>query len=140
MWQHLSRLLHAMGLRVHTREGWQTKELREQYGLKKTKSKAKQSFDSHAVDAWVLAASISGAEKPTCTRLWYTVPMRLHRRQLHRLQASKGGNANPMGGHVAWDSNGEPWSGIPGMAGAVSGALTVRGKPSAYMTIAATNG
>ncbi len=96
--EHLYGLLRAMGLTVHLREGWQTKELREQHGLKKTSSKAKQSFDSHAVDAWVLAASISGAEKPTCTRLWYVIPVRLHRRQLHRLQASTGGERKPYGG------------------------------------------
>jgi hypothetical protein len=96
--QHLYQLLREMGLTVHLREGWQTKELREHYGLKKTSSKAKQSFDSHAVDAWVLAASISGAVKPTCTRLWYIVPAVLHRRQLHRLQASKGGERKPYGG------------------------------------------
>ena len=90
--------LREMGLTVHLREGWQTKELRERYGLKKTKSKAKQSFDSHAVDSWVLAAWISEAERPTCTRLWYVVPARLHRRQLHRLQAEKGGRRKPYGG------------------------------------------
>ncbi|TMD67775.1 MAG: hypothetical protein E6I91_06020 [Chloroflexi bacterium] len=55
-------------------------------------------FDSHAVDGWVLAASVSGAPKPTCTRLWYLVPAILHRRQLHRLQASKGGERKPYGG------------------------------------------
>jgi hypothetical protein len=96
--QHLYRLLKEMGLEVHLREGWQTKELREKYGLKKTKSKSKQSFDSHAVDSWVMAASMSGAEKPTCKRLWYLVPAVLHRRQLHRLQASKGGIRKPYGG------------------------------------------
>jgi RRXRR protein len=96
--EHLYRLLREMGLEVHTREGWQTKELREQYGLKKTKSKSKQSFESHAVDSWVLAASMSGAEKPTCMRLWYAVPARLHRRHLHLLQASKGGVRKPYGG------------------------------------------
>ncbi len=96
--EHLYRLLRAMGLAVHTREGWQTKELREKSGLKKTKSKSKQSFESHAVDAWVMAASVSGAEHPTCTRLWYVIPARLHRRQLHRLQASKGGVRKPYGG------------------------------------------
>jgi hypothetical protein len=46
----------------------------------------------------VLAASISGAEQPTCTRLWYLVPAVLHRRQLHRLQASVGGVRKPYGG------------------------------------------
>lgn len=96
--EHLYRLLREMGLEVHLREGWQTKALREKLGLKKTKSKSKQSFESHAVDAWVLAASVSGAGRPTCTKLWYIVPAVLHRRQLHRLQASKGGIRKPYGG------------------------------------------
>lgn len=96
--EHLHSRLRGMDLAVHTQEGWQTKKLREQYGLKKTTSKAKQHFDSHAVDAWVLAASLSGAVQPTCTQLWYLVPVRLHRRQLHRLQASKGGTRKPYGG------------------------------------------
>lgn len=96
--EHLYRLLREMGLLVHLKEGWQTKELREQFGLKKTKSKARQSFESHALDAWVMAASVSGAEKPTCQRLWYVVPATLHRRQLHRLQTSKGGERKPYGG------------------------------------------
>jgi hypothetical protein len=86
------------GLQVHLKEGWQTKALRERYGLKKTKSKSKPSFESHAVDGWVLAASVSGAPKPTCTKLWYVVGAVLHRRQLHRLQASKGGERKPYGG------------------------------------------
>jgi hypothetical protein len=96
--EHLYCLLQEMGLVVHLREGWQTKDLREKSGLKKTKSKAKQSFESHAIDAWVLAASVSGASKPTCTRLWYVVPAVLHRRHLHRLQAAKGGVRKPYGG------------------------------------------
>jgi hypothetical protein len=95
--EHLYRLLREMGLSVLLKEGWQTKELRERYGLKKTTSKSKQSFESHAVDGWVLAASVSGALTPTCQRLWYVVPARLHRRQLHRLQASKGGIRKPYG-------------------------------------------
>jgi hypothetical protein len=96
--EHLYRLLREMGLTIHVRDGWQTKELREQYGLQKAKRKSRQSFESHAVDAWVLAACISGAKKPSCKRLWYIVPVRLHRRQLHRLQASKGGRRKPYGG------------------------------------------
>jgi hypothetical protein len=95
--EHLYHLLREMGLTVHLCEGWQTKALRERSGLKKTRSKSRQSFESHAVDGWVLAASVSGAEKPTCTRLWYIVPAVLHRRQLHRLQATKGGERKPYG-------------------------------------------
>jgi hypothetical protein len=96
--QHLYGLLTGMGLVVHLREGWQTKALREEYELKKITSKAKAVFASHAVDAWVLAASISGAKAPTCQRLWYLVPARLHRRQLHRLEPAKGGLRPPYGG------------------------------------------
>ncbi len=96
--EHLYRLLREMGLTVHLVEGWQTKELREKYGLKKTKSKSKQAFESHAVDGWVMAASISGAEKPTCQRLWYLIPTLLYRRKLHLLQAAKGGKRRPHGG------------------------------------------
>ncbi|GLV57154.1 hypothetical protein KDH_39920 [Dictyobacter sp. S3.2.2.5] len=95
---HLYRLLADMGLQVHLKQGWGTKQLREKYGLKKTKQKAKRSFESHCVDSWVLAASESGAEKPTCQRLWYVIGAVLHRRQLHRLQASKGGVRKPYGG------------------------------------------
>jgi hypothetical protein len=95
---HLYWLLREMGLTVHTREGWQTKALREQYGLKKTNSKSKQSFESHAIDAWVLAACVSGAQAPTCRRLWYVVPVRLHRRQLQMLEAAKGGKRKRYGG------------------------------------------
>ena len=96
--EYLYELLQEMGLTLHTREGWQTKELRATYQLKKTRSKGKQSFDSHAVDAWVLAASITGAKQPSCRRVWYIVPAILHRRQLHRLQAAKGGERKPYGG------------------------------------------
>ncbi len=96
--EHLYKLLTKMGLTLHLCRGHQTKELREKYGLKKTKSKSKQDFSSHAVDGWVMAASISGAEQPTCTRLWYIVGAQLHRRQIHRLQASKGGERKPYGG------------------------------------------
>jgi len=96
--EHLYGLLGKLGLTIHLKEGWQTKALRETYGLKKTKRKFKQCFESHAVDAWVLAASHSGAKEPTCMRLWYIVPARLHRRQLHRLQACRGGMRKPYGG------------------------------------------
>jgi hypothetical protein len=95
--EHFYKLLSKMGLTLHLCRGHQTKELREKYGLKKTKSKSKRSFDSHAVDGWVMAASLSGAEKPTCTRLWYIVGAVLHRRQIYRLQASKGGERKPYG-------------------------------------------
>ena len=72
--------------------------LREIFGLKKTKDKARQTFDSHAVDAWAMAADVTGAEQPTERGLLYWTPIQLHRRQLHRLQPTNGGIRKPYGG------------------------------------------
>lgn len=99
--EHLYHLIKGMGLVPHRILGVVTSQLREQRGLTKTRHKHQQDFSSHAVDAWVLAASVSGAKAPTCTRLWYVVPTVLHRRQLTRLQASKGGICNPYGGTLS---------------------------------------
>jgi hypothetical protein len=96
--EHLSHLLTQQGLTVHQYAGIVTKQLREHFGLPKTHDKAQQTFSSHAVDAWVVAAATSGATTPTCTRLWYVVPIQLHRRQLHRLQPERGGIRKPYGG------------------------------------------
>jgi len=92
------RNIEEKGLVLHTREGHETKELREQFKLKKTRQKSKQTFGSHAVDAWVLAASVSGATRPTTKNLFYWAPVRLHRRQLHRLEPQTGGKRSGYGG------------------------------------------
>jgi hypothetical protein len=96
--EHLARLLAQQGLCMHQYAGIVTKQLRDHFGLSKTRQKDAQTFSSHAVDAWVLAAATSSATTPTCTRLWYVVPLQLHRRQLHRLQAARGGIRRPYGG------------------------------------------
>ena len=96
--EHLYDLLGGMGLQVRLYQGYETKMLREAFGLKKTSDKSKQSFWSHAVDAWALAADVLGTPQANCTRLHYMKTIRLHRRQLHRLQASKGGVRKPYGG------------------------------------------
>lgn len=63
--------IRDIGLRLHLKHGFETAELREEYGLKKTSSKSKNSFDSHCVDSWVLAADIIGAKSPTDKMLHY---------------------------------------------------------------------
>jgi hypothetical protein len=98
---HLSHVLNDMGLTPHLFSGLVTSQLRDHHGLTKTHDKARQEFSSYAVDAWVLAASVSGATAPTCTLLWYVVPMQLHRRQLHRLQAQKWGRRKLYGGTIS---------------------------------------
>lgn len=98
---HLYHLLQAMGLHLHLREGTATRDLRQQFGLTKIKQKDKRVFNSHCVDAWVMAASVSGTIKPTERRLWYVMTIRLHRRQLHRLQPEIGGMRKPYGGTMS---------------------------------------
>jgi hypothetical protein len=92
------RKLGELGFEPVLRQGHETKQLREAFGLKKNGDKRKKSFFSHCVDAWVLAASVSGAEHPDHIGLYYLVPLRFHRRQLHRLEPEEGGIRRPYGG------------------------------------------
>jgi hypothetical protein len=96
--EHLYHLLEKDGLRLHLCEGHETATLRQEFGLTKTKQKDKRSFISHCVDAWVMAAAVSGARKPTERRLWYVTTATIKRRMLHKLQPAKGGVRRPEGG------------------------------------------
>jgi len=84
-----------IGSKLVVKSGIETKALRESYGLEKLKNKSKPVFETHCVDAWVLAA------QPTTRSLYYMVPLRWHRRQLHRLQPEKGGKRNRYGGTLS---------------------------------------
>jgi hypothetical protein len=81
--------------------GIETKALRDTCGLKKLKNKNKPVFETHCVDAWVLAASETYAKQPTTKSLLYVTPLRWHRRQLHRLQPEKGGKRKSYGGTLS---------------------------------------
>ena len=84
---------------VETKQGWETKALRDSLGLKKTKAKMAEVFAAHCVDSWVLANWWTGGHtKPDTTRLLCVTPLRFHRRQLHRLQPAPGGIRRPYGG------------------------------------------
>lgn len=81
------------------RKGWDTKTLRDKGGLGKSSNKMRDSFDSHCVDSWVLANEIAqGHTKPENKRVLCVVPLRFHRRQLHRIVPSKGGKRPSYGG------------------------------------------
>jgi len=95
--QYFYNQLERMGLKVVTKQGYETKKLRRRYHLKKTRQKSAKTFESHCIDAWVLAASETDAKQPTTKSLYYLVPLRWHRRQLHRLQP-KGGVRRRYGG------------------------------------------
>jgi hypothetical protein len=84
---------------VHLKQGWETKELRDALGLKKSKSKMSEVFAAHCVDSWVLANWLVGGHvKPDNERIMCVSPLRFHRRQLHMLQPAHGGVRKPYGG------------------------------------------
>jgi hypothetical protein len=95
------RELSKLG-RVETKQGYETKELRDAHGLKKSKKKMADIFATHCVDSWVLANSfVGGHVKPDNTRMLAVTPLRFHRRQLHRLQPEAGGKRKPYGGTLS---------------------------------------
>ena len=77
---------------VELKKGWETKELRDNAGLKKSKSKMAEIFNAHCVDSWVLANQyVGGHITPDNEQMLLIKPLRFHRRQLHMLQPAKGG-------------------------------------------------
>ena len=87
---------------VQTKQGWETKQLREQLGLKKTGKKTAEVWSAHCVDAWCLAyARVGGRMTPDNTRLLCVTPLQWHHRQLHRFEAAKGGKRTPYGGTLS---------------------------------------
>ncbi len=79
--------------------GFETYQERERLGLKKSANKMCDSFNAHCVDSWTLAnLEVGGHTAPDNTALLYIVPLRFHRRQLHRLQPEAGGLRKSYGG------------------------------------------
>src|SRR5690606_29723697 len=59
-------------------------------------------FSAHCVDSWVLANAWTGGHTtPDNTAMLYIVPLRFHRRQLHRLQPETGGVRKSYGGTLS---------------------------------------
>jgi len=85
--------------RLETRQGWETKELRDAAGLKKSSSKLSNRFDAHCIDSWVLANWwVGGHIKPDNQRMLLIAPVQLHRRMLHRQNPQAGGKRPAYGG------------------------------------------
>ncbi len=84
---------------LKTFEGYETAQMRNGLGLKKTKNKTAEIFEAHCVDSWVMAnAIVGGHTKPDHMRLLCVTPLKLHRRELHRRQPGKSGVRSLYGG------------------------------------------
>jgi hypothetical protein len=87
---------------VQTKQGYETKELRVQLGLKKTEKKLVEVWEAHCIDAWILAYStVGGSKAPDNRRLVCIAPFTWHHRQLHRFQPEKGRKRKPYGGTLS---------------------------------------
>ncbi len=87
---------------VEIKQGYETKELRDEAGLKKTSRKTTEVFEAHCLDSWILANGWTGGHiQPDNKQLLCITPLRFHRRQLHRLQYAKGGIRKPYGGTLS---------------------------------------
>ena len=84
-----------------TLQGWETQEIRDRLGLKKSSKKLAETFDAHCVDSWCLAYhTVGGANIPDDTSIFCISPLPIARRNLHREVPKKGGIRNRYGGTV----------------------------------------
>ena len=81
-----------------TIQGFETAQLRQQLGLKKSSSKMSDKWDAHCVDSWTIANSVIGLSKPDNMRMLLLYPINFIRRQLHKLNPIKGGIRHEYGG------------------------------------------
>jgi hypothetical protein len=88
--------------KVQTKLGYETKELRDELGLKKSSNKLSKDFSAHCVDSWVLANSVFGGKVlPDNKKMLYIKPLKFYRRQLHVLKPSVGGKRKRLGGTMS---------------------------------------
>lgn len=116
---------------VRTVEGRETAEWRKHFGLSKYKNKLSDTFEAHCVDSWTLANLwIGGHDQPDNTAMLYIVPLRFHRRQLHRLQPERGGIRKPYGGTLSLGFKRGSWVkhpkwGVCYVGGATNGTISL---------------
>lgn len=82
-------------------QGYQTKEMRDSLGLEKSKDKLGESWNCHCVDSFVLANSVVGGGICDNKRMLLVSPIKLIKRQLHKLQLSTNGRKTREGGTIS---------------------------------------
>ena len=86
-----------------TLQGYDTKEIRDRLGLKKSSNKLSETFKAHCVDSWCLAYhTVGGSDTPENTDIFCITPIPIRRRELHRQNPQKGGK-RPRYGGTTWN-------------------------------------
>lgn len=87
---------------LELKQGYETKELREQLGLKKLKQKLSDKFEAHCVDSWVISNwYVGGHNSPDNKEILFVIPLQFNRRNLHVQNYSKGGIRKNYGGTIS---------------------------------------
>ena len=85
-----------------TLQGWETQEIRDRLGLKKSSKKLAETFDAHCVDSWCLAYDVVGGDGVVDnTDIFCISPIPIRRRELQRQNPQKGGK-RPRYGGTTW--------------------------------------
>jgi len=85
-----------------TKQGYETKQLRDILNLRKDNDKLSDNFYAHNVDSWILSNSlVDGHVKPDNENLLKLIPLRFHRRQLHVFQPIFEGKRKNYGGTIS---------------------------------------
>jgi hypothetical protein len=88
----LKNFFEGLGISVHKYEGWETKEICENLGYRKTKVKSAEKFTSHCSDSLAIAVNTTLGERiPEGSFVVVDDTYRPKRRRLHDTQAAKGG-------------------------------------------------
>ena len=95
---------------LETLQGYETKQIRDSLGLKKSGNKMSNDFNAHCVDSWCLASHVVGDSGVSVPRpgvdnidVFTIAPISIRRRTLHRQNPQKGGKRPRYGGTVCLD-------------------------------------
>ena len=84
---------------LFTVQGYETKQMRDALGLKKSSAKLSDSFEAHCVDSWVLCDHVIGGDGVVDNKQVFCIsPIPIRRRELHRQNPQKGNNRPRYGG------------------------------------------
>ena len=83
------------------KRGYDTFIKRNNLELKKSESKLSETFDAHNVDSWVLSSFVTKKTKIDNKSLFRILPLKLHRRYLHKLEPSIRGLRRSDGGTMS---------------------------------------
>ena len=87
---------------IYTYQGYDTYEMRKNYGFKKNSSKSKKDFYTHCVDAWCLANEVVGGHTDVeNTRTIYLKPIVLYKRKLHEILPKNNNFRRKYGGTIS---------------------------------------